>query len=161
MFNQKIFISKQVTNGYQISIRTSRRKEKKKEKNEGKLKISSQNKQNKQQNSQNFDYVVDSLNALANKFGDDGYLLYGFLSQTGIFIAMTSLQFIPSVDWSLCFILRGVAYYLFGMMCAAIYKSDISFCGNSFDYTNVRNILMGFYQLFLQYMMVLLPVSII
>ncbi|KAL4437718.1 hypothetical protein ABPG74_012393 [Tetrahymena malaccensis] len=108
-----------------------------------------------------FDYVVYSLNKLASKFGDDGYLLYGFLSSTGIFIGMTSLKFIPSVDWSICFILRGVAYYLFGIIFAAIYKSDITFAGNSFYYTNLRNILMGFYQLFLQYVMVLLPVSII
>ncbi|KAL4483834.1 hypothetical protein ABPG72_006209 [Tetrahymena utriculariae] len=108
-----------------------------------------------------FNKAASFLNSISKKLGENGYLFFGFLSNTLVFASMTSLKFIPNVDWSICFIIRGVAYYFFGIVCSVIYQSEIQFYGRDLYYLNIRNLLMGVSSLFLQYAVVVLPITIV
>ncbi|EAR89950.1 integral membrane protein DUF6 containing protein (macronuclear) [Tetrahymena thermophila SB210] len=108
-----------------------------------------------------FNKAASFLNSISKKLGENGYLFFGFLSNTLVFVSMTSLKFIPNVDWSICFIIRGVAYYFFGIICSVIYQSEMQFQGKDLYYLNIRNLLMGVSSLFLQYAVVVLPITIV
>ncbi|KAL4466621.1 hypothetical protein ABPG73_015192 [Tetrahymena malaccensis] len=108
-----------------------------------------------------FNKAAVFLNSISKKLGENGYLFFGFLSNTLVFVSMTSLKFIPSVDWSICFIVRGVAYYFFGIISSVIYQSEMQFQGKDLYYLNIRNLLMGVSSLFLQYAIVVLPITIV